>query len=571
MHIQANISIEVDCHTVLAEIAIGAKRPELKKICQTFRASGDYSSVDALRAALPAQEIVLNAGKPYEERFKVQLNDRGLYNLLQLLSDLELVKDGKLTPRGIELCDDPDAKVPVAEQGAYRLATFHHEACGLQVQSLRRITTQEIRGPEFQSLQDQATYELDPLHTLSKGKWYETVEKPQRFKFLSYAGPEPRCIQHPTVAKCLRVNLSSETSPSWQLLANLNAAEGPVPRPAPNLEAKLAAIIDSILRQAPTGEWDGQHLAVEFNATNEAQRATFEADFTVTDLEAAYLGHITEAACAKIPLRPASQDTAAHWVKECALNLKLNSPTTRSQFIKIIEGALGAYEARFKGLTAMVPTNDALAQAHLASNNPSKIADYWHLQAPLDLAPLDVAELDTSIDLFAAAHRVEGRLARSAGLTIEHHQLIEYPELLGELWTESAAPTDILLCDRHMLAPPQSKHLLSFVEAIRLKWPDTQIELWHLNDRNLNNSTQLVEACKQHGCAIKPIPASILNGKIHDRFLLLKHPAHPTAAWDASNSLLNPHKINGHLRWPQLCLTRIKAEHAHPEIRNWAK
>ena len=571
MQIQANISIEVDCHTVLAEIATGAKRPELQKICQAFRADGDFASLGALRAALPAQEIVLNAGKPYEERFSVQLNDRGLANLLQLLVDLELVKGDKLTQQGGDFCDDPDAKVPVAEHGAYRLATFHHEACGLQVQNLHRIPTQEIRGDEFQSLQNQATYELDPLHVLSRGKWYETVEKPQRFKFLGYAGPEPRCIQHPTVAKCLRVNLSSEASPSWQLLANRNVADGPAPRPAPNLEANLAAIIDSILRQAATGEWDGRHLAVEFDAINEAQRAAFETDFIITDLEAVCLGHVAEAVCTKIPPRPASQNTAAHWVKEHALNLKLNSPATRSQFIKIIAASLGAYETRFKGLTAPVPTNDALAQAHLANNNAAKTADYWHLQAPLDLAPQEAAEFDASIDLFAPAHRIEGRLARSAGLTIEHHQLIEYPELLTELWTESEAPSDILLCDRHMFAPPQSKHLRSFVEALRKKWPESKIELWHLEHRDLKNSPQLIEDCKQQGCAIKLIPASIRDGKIHDRFLLLKHPSHPSVAWDASNSLLNPDKINGQLRWPQLCLTRINAEHAHPEIRNWAK
>ncbi len=170
MQIQANISIEVDCHTVLAEIATGAKRPELRRICQAFRADNDSASLESLRAALPEQEIVLNAGKRYEERFNVQLNDRALNNLLQLLSDLELIKDGKLTPLGRDLCDDLDSKVPVAEHGAFRLATFYHEACGLQVESLHRIYTQEVRGPEFQNLQDQATYELDPLHILSKGK-----------------------------------------------------------------------------------------------------------------------------------------------------------------------------------------------------------------------------------------------------------------------------------------------------------------------------------------------------------------------------------------------------------------
>jgi hypothetical protein len=323
MQIQAKINIEVDHHTVLAEIATGAKRPELKKICQAFRADGEDASVQALRAALPAHEIVLNAGQPYEERFNVQLNERGLNNLLQLLSDLELIKSGKLTQQGRDLCDDPDSKVPMVEHGAYRLATFYHEACGLQVQSLHRILTQEIRGLDFQTIQGQATCELDPLHVLRKDTWYDTVEKPQRFKFLGYAGAEPRCIQHPIANKCLRVSLFREASPSWQLLANQIATEGPAPRPASALAPKRTQIIDSILLQAPIGKWDGQHLSVEFDDVNEAQRFAFEANFIMTDLEAFCLGRIAEAGCVQIPLRPANQDTAVHWVKEYSLNLKL--------------------------------------------------------------------------------------------------------------------------------------------------------------------------------------------------------------------------------------------------------
>jgi hypothetical protein len=354
-------------------------------------------------------------------------------------------------------------------------------------------------------------------------------------------------------------------------LANQNVADGPAPRPAPNLEANLARIIDSVLRQAPTGEWDGQHLAVEFDATNEAQRATFEADFTVTDLEAAYLGHITEAACAQIPLRPASQDTAAHWVKECALNLKLNSPTTRSQFIKIIEASLGAYEIRFKGLAATLPTNRALAQAHLASHDQAKSADYWHLQAPLDLAPREAAELDTSIDLFAPGHRRTGSLAQSTGLTIEHHQLLEYAELLEALWGEAGAPADILLCDRHMFAYPQSEQLPKLLEAIRAKWPNSQVELWYSDYKEVKNGLPLIADCKQLGCKVQTIPAPLRDGKIHDRFFVLKSPAVPMIIWGASNTLLNARVVEGQLRWPQVNLTRMKPAQTHSQIRSWAQ
>lgn len=573
MQIQANISIEVDHHTVLAEIATGAKRPELRKICQAFRADNDTASLESLRSALPAQEIVLNDGKPYEERFNVQLNDRGLNNLLQLLSDLELIKDGKLTPLGQDLCDDPDAKVPVTEHGAFRLATFHHEACGLQVQSLHRIPTQEVRGPEFQTLQDQATYELDPLHVLKKYAWYETVEKPQRFKFLGYAGGEPRCIQHPTTPKYLRVVLSNDAgnSPGWQLVASPSGTNDSNPRPSETLEKQCDAIIESILLQAPLGKWDGAHLAVEFDAATEPQRKSFEADFTIDDIEAVLLGHVVQASCIKIPLRPASQDAAAHWVKELALNYRLIGPTTRSQFVKLMEANMVGLEARFKQMAAPVPPNSSLAQAHLATNDPSRLSEYWNLQAPLDLAPRESAELDTPVDLFAPGHRRKGNLAQSTGLTIEHHQLLEYPELLEVLWGEAEVPAEILLCDRHMFAHPQSEQLPKLLATMRTLWPHCRIELWHSDYKDIKNNAKLIEDCKQQGHKVQTIPAPIRDGKIHDRFLLLKHPNRPLAVWGASNTLLNAREIDGKLRWPQVNLTRMKPQQAHTQIQNWAK
>lgn len=573
MHIQANISIEVDHHTVLAEIATGAKRPELRKVCQAFRADNDSASLETLRAALPAQEIVLNAGKPYEERFNVQLNERGLNNILQLLSDIELIKDGKLSPQGRDLCDDHDAIVPVAEHGAFRLATFYHDACGLQVQSLNRIPTQEVRGPEFQTLQDQATYELDPLHVLKKNAWYETIEKPQRFKFLSYAGVEPRCIQHPTSPKYLRVVLSSDdgNNAGWQLVASPSGTDDSKPRPSEALEKQGDAIIDSILLQAPLGKWDGAYLAVEFDAATETQRKSFEADFSVDDIEAVLLGHVVQASCYKIPLRPASQDAAAHWAKELALSYRLIGPTTRSQFVTLMEAKMAGLEARFNQFTATVPTNSLLAQAHLASNDPARLTDYWHLQAPLDLAPREAAELDTPVDLFAPSHRRKGNLAQSTGLTIEHHQLLEYPELLETLWGEAEAPAEILLCDRHMFAHPQSEQLPNFLEAIRAKWPSSQIELWYSDYKDVKNSAQLIADCKQQGCKVQTIPAPLRDGKIHDRFLLLKSPARPLAVWGASNTLLNARAIDGQLRWPQVNLTRMKPEQTHSQIRSWAQ
>lgn len=573
MKILAYINIEIDQHTVLAEIATSSKRPELRKLCQAILANHDCATLEVLRTTLHTQEIVLKKDTPYEERFGVQLNDRALSNLLQLLSDLELISDSKLTQIGRQLCDDYDAKVPIAEYGAYQLGTFHHEACGLQVVSLHRISTQEIRGQEFQTLQNQSTYELDPLQILRKNTWYETILKPQRFKFLSYAGGEPRCIQHPTTHKYIRFTLSgiASSEPTWQLVSSPNDADGPNPKLATGINDKSAAIIDSILLHAPLGKWDGSHLAVEFNATNESQRKSFEADFTIDEIETVTVGHVVKVSCMKIPLRPASQEAANCWIKDLSLNQKLLSPITRSQFLKLMEANLAEYENRFNKLQTIVPTNFVLAQALLAKNDLSKLTNYWNLQAPIDLSPLENTEPDSQIDLFAQGHRRNGRLAKSTGLTIEHHQLLEYSELLEALWDETEIPTEILICDRHMFANPQSQQLPKLLEAIHIKWPNCKIELWYSESKENKNNLQLIQDCSKRGHKVQTIKTQLSEGKIHDRFILLKCPSLPMCVWGASNTLLSPKQIQGKLRWPQVSLSRMKPEQTHTEIRNWAK
>lgn len=112
----------------------------------------------------------------------------------------------------------------------------------------------------------------------------------------------------------------------------------------------------------------------------------------------------------------------------------MGQPRTRSQLIALINRNLEKYEAIFQGYRGTIPPNSTLAQGAWTSEDPAKRGDYWNLQAPLDLAPREAAELDTPVDLFAPSHRRKGNLAQSTGLTVEHHQLLEYPELLEALW-----------------------------------------------------------------------------------------------------------------------------------------
>jgi len=122
-----------------------------------------------------------------------------------------------------------------------------------------------------------------------------------------------------------------------------------------------------------------------------------------------------------------------------------------------------------------------------------------------------------------------------------------------------------------MFAYPQSEQLPKLLEAIREKWSNCKIELWYTDSKDNKNKTQLIEDCTKQGHKVKTIQTQFGEGKIHDRFILLKYPSKPMSVWGASNTLLSPKRIQGKLRWPQVSLSRIKPEQAHTEIRNWAK
>jgi hypothetical protein len=95
--------------------------------------------------------------------------------------------------------------------------------------------------------------------------------------------------------------------------------------------------------------------------------------------------------------------------------------------------------------------------------------------------------------------------------------------------------------------------------------------LWYSDYKEVKNGLPLIADCKQLGCKVQTIPAPLRDGKIHDRFFVLKSPAVPMIIWGASNTLLNARVVEGQLRWPQVNLTRMKPAQTHSQIRSWAQ
>jgi len=545
------------CHTAFAEIGLAADRPELHKLCRHAANKSCAVTTESLAKFFPDGAIAPS----------------GLRNLVKWMEVLGLAKDGRLTKAGAALADDPQGKVFIPEKNLFRLAVLSHVATGTVLCRLTRKPPKDLYGTNF-NFSELTEGQTEPIQVdcqLTPGVDYVGLQDQQAFRFIGYCG-EPVAIRHRPAPQDLHLVVQGtpdQAEVHWKLRGNESKSQAA----SPELVARLPEIIQDICQRSPKGRWNGERLEGRFADFNPEERKQFKGflNFTEGLADVTFLGEIQSVQISEIPLRPIDQTEAELWVNERVHLLPLGQPRTRSQLIALINRNLEKHEAIFHGYRGTIPPNSTLAQGAWTSEDPAKRGDYWNLQAPLDLAPRAAAELDTPVDLFAPGHRRKGNLAQSTGLTIEHHQLLEYPELLEALWGEAEAPAEILLCDRHMFAHPQSEQLPKLLAAMRTLWPHCRIELWYSDYKDIKNNAKLIEECRQQGRKVQTIPAPIRDGKIHDRFLLLKHPNRPLAVWGASNTLLNAREIDDKLRWPQVNLTRMKPQQAHTQIQNWAK
>lgn len=557
MKISLTTRAMAQCHTAFAEIGLAVARPELHKLCRHAAIENGAVTTESLNRFFPEGAVAAS----------------GLGNLVKWLETLGLAKDGRLTKTGSALVDDPQGKVYIPEKSLFRLAVLSHAATGTVLCRLTRKAPKELYGTNFKELTEGQTEAIPADCQLTPGADYIALQDQESFRFIGYCG-DPVAIRHRPAPLEIKLSIQGsveKAEASWSL--RTKDSESKPQSVSPKLVEHLTEVIQDLCRRSPKGRWNGSRLEGRFADFSPEERKHFKGSLNFTEglTDVTFLGEIQSAQINEIPLRPIDQTEAELWVNERVHLLALGQPRTRSQLIALINRNLEKHETIFQGYRGTIPPNSTLAQGAWSNEDPFKRGDYWNLQAPLDLVPREAAELDTSIDLFAPGHRRTGSLAQSTGLTIEHHQLLEYAELLEALWGEAGAPADILLCDRHMFAYPQSEQLPKLLEAIRAKWPKSQVELWHSEYKEVKNSLQLIADCKQQGCKVQTIPAPLRDGKIHDRFFVLKSPDSPMIIWGASNTLLNARVVESQLRWPQVNLTRMKPAQTHSQIRNWAQ
>jgi hypothetical protein len=557
MKISLTTRAMAQCHTAFAEIGLATTRPELHKLCRHAVSENGAVTTESLHKFFPEGAVAAS----------------GLSNLVKWLETLGLAKDGRLTKAGSALADDPQGKVYLPEKNLFRLAVLSHAATGTVLCRLTRKAPKELYGTNFTELTEGQTEAIPADCQLTSGSDYIALQDQESFRFIGYCG-DPVAIRHRPAP--LEINLSIQgdavkAEVHWKLRSKESVSEAQAA--SPELVAHLPEVIQDICRRSPKGRWNGDRLEGRFADFTPDERKQFKGSLNFTEglADVTFLGEIQSAQISELPLRPCDQTEAELWVNERVHMLPLGQPRTRSQLIALINRNLEKHESAFEGYVCTIPTNKSLAQSCWISNDLNKRGDYWNIQMPIDLAPPNDGECDISLDLFVKGHRGTGKLAQSSSLTIGHHEFFEYPELLDALWVESDSPTEILICDRHMFAKPQSDRLPDLINSIGGKWPNCKVELWYLDHKDVKNVPDLIDQYKKRGCKIQTIPSTIRDGKIHDRFFLLKSASRPLTVWGSSNTLLSAKTVDGQLRWPQINITRIKPEQAHTEIRNWEK
>lgn len=557
MKISLTIRTLAQCYTVFAEIGLATPRPELHKLCRHAANEKDVVTTESLAKFFPKDSIA----------------DSGLRNLVTWMEVLNLAKNKRLTKIGSDLADNPQGIVYIPEKNLFRLTVLSHAVTGTVTCRLTRKPPKELYGTAFTELVEGKTEPIPRDFCLKPGIDYVALQDDEAFRFVNYCG-EPVAIRHRPIQMEINLLIQSnneKNEANWRLRGK--DIESKHQLASPELINCLKDVIQDICARSPKGRWNGEQLEGRFADFNPEERKQFKGTLSLTEglTDVTYVGEVVSAQIIELPIRPINQTEAELWINERIHLLNIGQPRTRSQLIALINRNLEKHENVFHGYNVTIPTNSVLIQNCWANEDSKKREDYWHLQTPFDLAPKEATEKDAPIDLFVQGHRHTGRLAKSTGLTIEHHQLLEYPELLEALWDETETPTEILICDRHMFAYPQSEQLPKLLESMRAKWPNCKIELWYSNSKDNKNSTQLIQDCTNRGHKVQTIQTQFTDGKIHDRFILLKCASRPMSVWGASNTLLSPKQFHGKLRWPQVNLSRMKPEQTHTEIRKWAK
>ncbi|HLL84037.1 MAG TPA: hypothetical protein VK420_15335 [Longimicrobium sp.] len=365
MQTKLGAEVEVVALTVVAELALLERRPELGLLCQEAARQGRLTAA-VVDAVLPGLSAAAHA------------------NLLRHCAYLGLCDDsGALTRLGRGCADDAEAPLP--EQGAYTFWVARHPLLGVRPLHFRR--EEDPRDSDYQSFQSVPEW----FRPRREEAWTSVVDE-TRFCVRELLGPNgqpARCRLTATTPWQLTwdVDLRSGAN-SWRINGVLEWREkDQVKRASFATRGESVPDLDGpriFASWEPRWDPGRGYVAMDFDGrTGERERA-FLRELSYRDVSIPRRGTYATAVVKGVPVGPSSHPQAQQWANALA----------RARFLEE-QGYLPAsrLEELFQATVRQTPLEPygvrlAPPEEHLRAFEAAKQERaYWRVAAAMDLAP----------------------------------------------------------------------------------------------------------------------------------------------------------------------------------------
>lgn len=547
MKAELRTSVEVHTISVAAELASLEERPELGLLCKKATGNG-YLTAELIMATLPG------------------ITEPGARNILAHCIQLGLCgQDGNLTTLGKECAEEP-YRVPVPEQGIYRLWLLDHPLSGKRAVHMERRTA-DTKAAGLDKIEPLPV--VPPQNTtfpsLLDGKTFQ-------FRKMITNHNDLGCLRElkKPVTLCWQIDFGSSYN-SWTFSGKLEKSTAKSPSICHQQE-RAQVNYDTIIScwAGPSvlgkhGSWDhaGYRLLLNESRIDDEALSNFRISISCNDIEVPGFSGWQSAHIKDIPVAPADRKVAQVWAMR-RLDLKLGQGylsrnQVREQFVTLTEE------------TPLAQYNPELpSHSQMLSRAKEAPELFWALAAPVDLAPhaLSDAELDPLIlDQCPQTRRLTG----NSTVTIPHSHQLSMGDLISDL-LRGMQPARILLCDRYVRGDKNLQILELLCQTIRQRSDASNLDIW--TDKHEEDFARIEKITGKKPCLYETRFGKYKGNWPHDRYLLLETTDGERLAWQLSNSPLNAHPSPGMnpdtpLHWKDLFANLIQPEQLPPALAGW--
>jgi hypothetical protein len=355
--------VEISTITVVAELAVLERRPELALVCRAAQKQGALEP-RVLSGVLPGLSEAACA------------NLRRHYEYLGLCDEA-----GRLTEAG-RLCAER-SEAPIPEQGVYTFWIARHPLCGVLLLHFRREQL-DPRDSDFDSLQPVPEwFRADRHHP-----WESVVDRGMRFCLRALLGPSPRpvrCRLAPAPACQLSWEVDLLTwENQWLLAGKLEWREGEQQRREPftTPHQSVAELDGGALFASWEPRWRPEQGFAAMDFDGKVGGHDFRRTLRYPSVSVPGKGTYTNVEVLDVPVGPSNRVQAQRWA-DALLRSALKKETgyvtdsrLRTLFDTVVRDTpLSGFSVALAGVEEHLKALEADARL------------YWMLAAPFDLQP----------------------------------------------------------------------------------------------------------------------------------------------------------------------------------------